>query len=68
MFQKMCLFSFKLIDLRQYPQTSHLEACQFVAEDHTAQLCLRVVQWLEDLASKALDLESKVISFISVHA
>ncbi|KAM4110697.1 hypothetical protein ACJW30_05G011300 [Castanea mollissima] len=47
-------------ELILYPQTSHLEACQFVAEDHTAQLCLRVVQWLEDLASKALDLESKV--------
>ncbi|XP_059456624.1 nuclear pore complex protein NUP107 isoform X1 [Corylus avellana] len=42
------------------PQTSHLEACQFVADDHTAQLCLRIVQWLEGLASKALDLESKV--------
>ncbi|XP_010111983.2 nuclear pore complex protein NUP107 [Morus notabilis] len=42
------------------PPTSHLEACQFVAEDHTAQLCLRIVQWLEDLASKALDLERKV--------
>ncbi|XP_020414594.1 nuclear pore complex protein NUP107 [Prunus persica] len=42
------------------PSTSHLEACQFVAEDHTAQLCLRIVQWLEGLASKALDLERKV--------
>lgn len=31
--------------------------------DHTAQLCLRIVQWLEGLASKALDLESKVINF-----
>lgn len=35
-------------------------ACEFVAEDHTAQLCLRIVQWLEGLASKALDLEAKV--------
>lgn len=42
------------------PTTSHLEACQFVANDHTAQLCLRIVQWLEGLASKALDLENKV--------
>ncbi|KAE8730994.1 NUP107 protein [Hibiscus syriacus] len=42
------------------PSTSHIEACQFVANDHTAQLCLRIVQWLEELASKALDLENKV--------
>uniref|UniRef100_A0A2P2K3Y4 Nuclear pore complex protein n=1 Tax=Rhizophora mucronata TaxID=61149 RepID=A0A2P2K3Y4_RHIMU len=42
------------------PSTSHLEACQLVVNDHTAQLCLRVVQWLEALASKALDLERKV--------
>ncbi|KAL4313256.1 hypothetical protein GQ457_01G018110 [Hibiscus cannabinus] len=42
------------------PSTSHIEACQFVANDHSAQLCLRIVQWLEELASKALDLESKV--------
>lgn len=42
------------------PSTSHLEACQFVMNDHTAQLCLRILQWLEGLASKALDLESKV--------
>ncbi|KAK9281423.1 hypothetical protein L1049_004325 [Liquidambar formosana] len=42
------------------PPTSHLEACQFVATDHTAQLCLRIVQWLEGLASKALDLDNKV--------
>ncbi|KAM7254636.1 hypothetical protein ACFE04_004016 [Oxalis oulophora] len=42
------------------PSTSHLEACQFTANDHNAQLCLRIVQWLEGLASKALDSESKV--------
>ncbi|PON93456.1 Nuclear pore protein [Trema orientale] len=42
------------------PPTSHLEACQFVAEDHKAQLCLRIVQWLEGLASKELVLERKV--------
>ncbi|KAJ0075052.1 hypothetical protein Patl1_33748 [Pistacia atlantica] len=41
------------------PSTSHIEACQFVVNDHTAQLCLRILQWLEGLASKALDLESK---------
>ncbi|CAN6451397.1 unnamed protein product [Victoria cruziana] len=29
-------------------------------DDHTAQLCLRIVQWLETLASKALDLEKKI--------
>ncbi|XP_057746155.1 nuclear pore complex protein NUP107 [Arachis stenosperma] len=40
--------------------TSHAVACEFVSEDHTAQLCLRIVQWLEGLASKALDLEEKV--------
>ncbi|PWA80951.1 hypothetical protein CTI12_AA191640 [Artemisia annua] len=42
------------------PTTSHLDACQFVADDHNAQLCFRLVQWLEGLASKALDLENKV--------
>ncbi|CAN8269358.1 unnamed protein product [Cochlearia groenlandica] len=42
------------------PSTSHLEACQFVVNDHTAQLCLRIVLWLEELASKSLDLERKV--------
>ncbi|XP_043705825.1 nuclear pore complex protein NUP107 [Telopea speciosissima] len=47
-------------DLILNPTTSHLEACQFVMVDHTAQLCLRIVQWLEGLASEALDLENKV--------
>ncbi|CAK9179847.1 unnamed protein product [Ilex paraguariensis] len=47
-------------DLILFPTTSHLEACQFVATDHTAQLCLRIVDWLEGLASKALDLDNKV--------
>lgn len=54
------LFLSKYIHSWQLPPTSHMEACQFVAEDHSAQLCLRIVQWLEGLASKALDLESKV--------
>ncbi|KAK4851211.1 hypothetical protein QYF36_013325 [Acer negundo] len=47
-------------DINLSPSTSHIEACQFVVNDHTAQLCLRIVQWLEGLASKALDLERKV--------
>ncbi|XP_013610635.1 PREDICTED: nuclear pore complex protein NUP107 isoform X2 [Brassica oleracea var. oleracea] len=47
-------------ELIMSPSTSHLEACQFVVNDHTAQLCLRIVLWLEDLASKSLDLERKV--------
>nr|XP_027125162.1 nuclear pore complex protein NUP107 [Coffea arabica]XP_027125163.1 nuclear pore complex protein NUP107 [Coffea arabica] len=47
-------------DLILFPTNSHLEACQFVAANHTAQLCLRIIQWLEGLASKALDLENKV--------
>ncbi|KAK9756015.1 hypothetical protein RND81_01G067200 [Saponaria officinalis] len=47
-------------DLILSPTTSHLEACKFVAKDLTAQLCLRIVRWLEGLASKALELESKV--------
>ncbi|KAK3198179.1 hypothetical protein Dsin_021594 [Dipteronia sinensis] len=47
-------------DINLSPSTSHIEACQFVVNDHTAQLCLRIVQWLEGLASKALDSESKV--------
>ncbi|KAL3528565.1 hypothetical protein ACH5RR_007887 [Cinchona calisaya] len=47
-------------DLILFPTTSHLEACQFVAANHTAQFCLRIIQWLEGLASKALDLDNKV--------
>ncbi|KAJ8539332.1 hypothetical protein K7X08_013584 [Anisodus acutangulus] len=47
-------------DLIMLPTTSHLEACQFVVKNHTAQLCLRIVQWLEGLASKSLDLDRKV--------
>ncbi|KAL6908067.1 hypothetical protein ACP4OV_002237 [Aristida adscensionis] len=42
------------------PTTSHQEACRFVATNHTAQLCMRIVLWLEGLASEALDLEKKV--------
>ncbi|XP_073009104.1 nuclear pore complex protein NUP107 [Typha latifolia] len=42
------------------PPTSHQEACQYVMTDHTAQLCLRIVLWLEGLASESLDLEKKV--------
>lgn len=42
------------------PTTSHQESCRFVATDLTAQLCLRIVLWLEGLASEGLDLEKKV--------
>ncbi|URD83218.1 Trypsin [Musa troglodytarum] len=42
------------------PTTSHQEACRFVMMDHTAQLCLRIVLWLEGLASESLDLAKKV--------
>ncbi|GMP40743.1 hypothetical protein CsSME_00011074 [Camellia sinensis var. sinensis] len=47
-------------DLMLSPTTSHLEACQFVVADHTAQLGLWIVQWLEGLASKVLDLDNEV--------
>ncbi|KAL8118826.1 nuclear pore complex protein NUP107 [Apium graveolens] len=47
-------------DLVMLPTTSHLEACQFVVEDHTAQHCLRIIQWLEGLAAKALDLDNEI--------
>lgn len=47
-------------DLFVSPTTSHQEACRFVAADLTAQLCLRIVRWLEGLASEGLDLEKKV--------
>ncbi|KAI7735809.1 hypothetical protein M8C21_000571 [Ambrosia artemisiifolia] len=57
----LCVGAYVLLSVvLQSPTTSHLEACQFVAEDHTAQLCLRLIQWLEGLASKALDLENKI--------
>ncbi|THG08170.1 hypothetical protein TEA_006177 [Camellia sinensis var. sinensis] len=46
-------------DMMLSPTTSHLEACQFVVADHTAQLGLRIVQWLEALASKVLDLDNE---------
>ncbi|KAJ3681103.1 hypothetical protein LUZ60_015592 [Juncus effusus] len=42
------------------PATSHQEACKFVKNDLTAELCSRVVLWLEELASEALELEKKV--------
>ncbi|KAL7204948.1 hypothetical protein ACSBR2_017966 [Camellia fascicularis] len=47
-------------DLMLSPTTSYLEACQLVVVDHTAQLGLRIVQWLEGLASKVLDLDDEV--------
>ncbi|KMZ57642.1 hypothetical protein ZOSMA_83G00150 [Zostera marina] len=42
------------------PSTSHQEVCQFFVSDMTAQLCVRIVLWLEELASEALDLEKKI--------
>ncbi|MQL69397.1 hypothetical protein Taro_001688 [Colocasia esculenta] len=50
------------------PTTSHQEACRFVAMDITAQLCLRIVQWLEGLASEDLDLEKKGIPGLNVES
>ncbi|CAM6108841.1 unnamed protein product [Calypogeia fissa] len=41
------------------PSTSQQEACEFINSDQNAQLCLRVVQWLEAQASKELDYEKK---------
>ncbi|BBN06716.1 nuclear pore complex protein Nup107 [Marchantia polymorpha subsp. ruderalis] len=41
------------------PVTSEEEACEFIASDQNAQLCSRIVQWLETLASKELDYEKK---------
>ncbi|KAL0907305.1 hypothetical protein M5K25_021705 [Dendrobium thyrsiflorum] len=46
-------------DLIMCPPTSHQEACQFVSTNFTAELCLRIVLWLEGLATKALELEKK---------
>uniref|UniRef100_A0A803LDI3 Nuclear pore complex protein n=1 Tax=Chenopodium quinoa TaxID=63459 RepID=A0A803LDI3_CHEQI len=58
--EDLFLVIFSSILTFESPTTLHLEACQFVVSDLTAQLCLRIVLWLEDLASKALELESKV--------
>lgn len=46
-------------DLIMCPPTSHQEACQFVMTNLNAQLCLRILLWLEGLAAKALALEKK---------
>ncbi|XP_024516056.1 nuclear pore complex protein NUP107 [Selaginella moellendorffii] len=43
----------------QKASTSAQVASEFVRNDETAQTCLRLVQWLESLASKELDLEKK---------
>eukprot|EP00250_Pteridium_aquilinum_P018743 c24191_g1_i1 orf=1363-4599(-) len=43
----------------QILSTSQNEACEFISTDETAQLCFRVVKWLEGLASKAIDLDKK---------
>ncbi|KAG0461712.1 hypothetical protein HPP92_022009 [Vanilla planifolia] len=47
-------------DLFVLPTTSHQEACRFVMTSLTAQLCLRIVLWLEGLAAKQLELEKKL--------
>ncbi|KAI5063312.1 hypothetical protein GOP47_0021859 [Adiantum capillus-veneris] len=39
--------------------TSQHEACDFISTDATAQLCFRIVKWLEGLISKALDLDKQ---------
>lgn len=52
--------TFNGIALCQTPVTSEEEACEFIASDQNAQLCSRIVQWLETLASKELDYEKKV--------
>ncbi|KAH9322539.1 hypothetical protein KI387_017178 [Taxus chinensis] len=49
-----------LEDVSVCPSTSQQEACDFVMTDPTAQLCLRIVQWLEGLASKAVELDKKL--------
>ncbi|KAL3694255.1 hypothetical protein R1sor_007906 [Riccia sorocarpa] len=46
-------------ELDNAPVTSEEEACDFIASDHNAQVCSRIVQWLESLASKELDYEKK---------
>lgn len=51
----------------QTPTTSHQEACRFVMMDHMAQLCLRIVLWLEGLASESLDLAKKVCYFMCIN-
>jgi nuclear pore complex protein Nup107 len=46
-------------DALVYPATSQQEAVQFIVGDSFAQQCLRIVQWLERLASKDLDYQKK---------
>ncbi|XP_020575766.1 nuclear pore complex protein NUP107 isoform X2 [Phalaenopsis equestris] len=43
----------------ELPRDLIMVACQFVATNLTAELCLRIVLWLEGLAAKALELEKK---------
>ncbi|CAM6127451.1 unnamed protein product [Calypogeia fissa] len=49
------------------PSTSQQEAFEFINSDQNAQLCLRVVQWLEAQASKELDYEKKILQPCSLH-
>lgn len=39
------------------PPTSQQEACEYALGDVRAQACMRVVQWLEDLAGQQVDRE-----------
>lgn len=42
-----------------YPATSTQETVQFVMSEPFAQQCMRIVQWLETMASKELDYQKK---------
>lgn len=42
-----------------YPATSTQEAVQFIMSEPFAQQCMRIVQWLETMASKDLDYQKK---------
>ncbi|GAQ87116.1 nuclear pore protein 84/107 containing protein [Klebsormidium nitens] len=41
------------------PPTSQQEACEYALQDARAQACMRVVQWLEDLAGQQVDRDEK---------
>ncbi|CAM6086271.1 unnamed protein product [Calypogeia fissa] len=49
------------------PSTCQQEAFEYINSDQNAQLCLRVVQWLEAQASKELDYEKKILQPCSLH-
>lgn len=41
------------------PPTSQQEACEYALQDARAQACMRVVQWLENLAGQQVDRDEK---------